>query len=312
MPIDPATLAVAANVSQVVTAGYPVLGVAAKAVGTVVNNSQRPDREDMVLDTAQTRIDGAMAALNKFALFAQVSPEIEDQYKTYEEEFLELNKLYESSAAHEKLMKQRKWHQRLTWTALMASFEPKQSNIKDISKSMAKLTVRMTSASAEAESKYKQVAQRVQVGLSHELDIKMFQRYAEKEPTMSTGEFATVVRQAAVAVLPTPSAAEIYVNLFIDKLNAISNLRPIPDAPEDQASTSQTGSSTAPQSPISTQSNSGSGDDASIESSSSSNPFSDSSEVITENIAMVNLNGTREATIRERTPRRRMSTADMV
>ncbi|THU75946.1 hypothetical protein K435DRAFT_970485 [Dendrothele bispora CBS 962.96] len=302
MPFDPATLAVAANVGQVVSAAHPIIGTAVKAASTSPANTKV-----VISDTAKMRIESAMTALSQFSKFAEVSPDIEKQYKLYEEEFLTLNQLYKTSAQRAKMMKERTWRQRISWTAIRASYsERNQLNIQEISEAMSDLTLRMTSASAGAESEYNKLAKKVHVGLTHELDIQMFELYAEKDAGMSTGEFvANVVRPAAVLVLPTPSAVEIYVNLITSKLNALS---PIPDLPEDQSSTSPT----TLQSPISTQSNSGSGDDASIGSSSNSNPFSDSSEVIAENIAMVDLSGTRDAAIRERTPRRRMSTADMV
>ncbi|KAK7448446.1 hypothetical protein VKT23_013708 [Stygiomarasmius scandens] len=192
-------LSATASVAQVTQLAVSA-GAAAKAA-----KDRRKDSSEVAVQS----IDGTMAALFKYSLFSQVSPEVAAKFELFEADFLELNSKFEDA------FEEQKFHQ---W--LLQTFWMQNKPIEELNKKMKRLHIRIVAASADAEQKYRKVARTIQADYTHELDIKMLKSFTSTD-SMSIDEFINqVARRAATTLLPAESV-EIYLTLLTHKLHAI-------------------------------------------------------------------------------------------
>ncbi|THU85927.1 hypothetical protein K435DRAFT_924069 [Dendrothele bispora CBS 962.96] len=203
--MDPLTTT--AGVAQVIQLATS----AATAYHEVASANDQPRVKDD-LDLVTEYIDEALNALVRLSRVAQVSPQAARQYGQFHSEFLMLNQQLERTLKYSDLgLCMRIYHRFLR--------DGKPPSIRSTNKKMKTFKGLVISASAGAELTYRSSYLIAETDLLEELDVKMLQLYAEKNPSMTMDEFIRlVVRRAALRVLPSEKV-DGYLVRFNQKLN---------------------------------------------------------------------------------------------
>ncbi|THU94252.1 hypothetical protein K435DRAFT_839945 [Dendrothele bispora CBS 962.96] len=202
--MDPLTAT--ASVAQIVQLATS----AATAYAEVAANNQPRARDE--LDLVAEHIDEALDALMRLSRVTQVSSQAANQYERFHDDFLILNQQLERTLRYSDLgLRMRMYHRFFK--------DGKPPSIRSMNKKMKTFKGLVISASAGAELTYRNSYSTAETDLLEELDVKMLQLYAEKNPSMTMDEFIKlVVRRAALRVLPSEKV-DGYLARFNQKLN---------------------------------------------------------------------------------------------
>ncbi|THU94247.1 hypothetical protein K435DRAFT_860784 [Dendrothele bispora CBS 962.96] len=304
--MDPLTTT--AGVAQVIQLATS----AATAYHEVASANDQPRVKDD-LDLVTEHIDEALDALVRLSRVAQVSLQAARQYGQFHNEFLMLNQQLERTLKYSDLgLYMRIYHRFLR--------DGKPPSIRSMNKKMKTFKGLVISAAAGAELTYRSsYLLTAETDLLEELDVKMLQLYAEKNPSMTMDEFIRlVVRRAALRVLPSEKV-DGYLARFNQKLNDLPQNSgdkvgqvDTGKKPERKNTASVSGPSTkSPRSTISgsdtlTENKCSDYNNMELDSSKLKNPFKDDlEEDLAELLPMVDFNG--KGKIKADLPPRRMT-----